>query len=379
MSINISKAIKQKTDAQLRLLEQDSAPVVREAASGDMMIADPNEYMQSLLAGKNVIITTAGNIKTINAVMGLLAGSNISISAPDANGKVTITATTPQATNELFGGIKAKPKTTEMAEIAIDSATGKLYAPSGVMWPDFITQDANGLNIYDSPEKTNIIATIGRTVDLSSYTETSHIPDMTGMTSPSGIVTASTVWGTAGNEPFRAFDRDSATYWNTASGLKTGWIAYEWTTDKKINKYTMRSRLDSSDGCPKNWTFEGWNGTAWIVLDTRTDVTWVSGEKKIFTCENEISFKKYRINVSANNGRATLSIAEIEMIEVSIGAYLYGLFTERYLEKLSGTTLPVASVDLRGQILTVLGGAGVADITYICIKDASDAYIWKEI
>lgn len=36
----------------------------------------------------------------------------------------------PQATETKLGGIKAKAKTNETVEIAIDGATGKLYAPT---------------------------------------------------------------------------------------------------------------------------------------------------------------------------------------------------------------------------------------------------------
>lgn len=38
--------------------------------------------------------------------------------------------TLPQATEELLGGIKAKSKTVETVEVAIDDATGKLYVPT---------------------------------------------------------------------------------------------------------------------------------------------------------------------------------------------------------------------------------------------------------
>ena len=41
-----------------------------------------------------------------------------------------VVPTVPQATETVLGGIKAKAKTTETAEVAIDTSTGKLYAPS---------------------------------------------------------------------------------------------------------------------------------------------------------------------------------------------------------------------------------------------------------
>lgn len=177
MAINdISKKIKQKNDAQWRAMGNDQSPIIHESQSGVVYAADPQAYTQAIASGKNITISVAGNIKTINAVMGLLAGSNISLSAPDANGKVTISGTIsgkdinitdftnkngyvltynsttdkfelaavassyslPQATELVLGGIKAKVKTTEASEIAIDLDTGKLYGPS----PD---QAANGL------------------------------------------------------------------------------------------------------------------------------------------------------------------------------------------------------------------------------------------
>lgn len=92
MAVNdISKKIKQKNDAQWRAMGNDQSPIIHESQSGEVYAADPQVYTQELLQGKNITITIAGGKKTINAVMGLIEGSNISISAPDANGKITIT------------------------------------------------------------------------------------------------------------------------------------------------------------------------------------------------------------------------------------------------------------------------------------------------
>jgi len=43
------------------------------------------------------------------------------------------------------------------------------------------------------------------------------------------------------------------------------------------------------------------------------------------------------------------------------------------------STLPSASDKYRGNMLTVAGGAGVADDVYICLKDASNAYVWVKL
>ncbi len=42
-------------------------------------------------------------------------------------------------------------------------------------------------------------------------------------------------------------------------------------------------------------------------------------------------------------------------------------------------TLPSASDKYRGNMLTVAGGAGVADDVYICLKDASNVYAWVKL
>lgn len=41
--------------------------------------------------------------------------------------------------------------------------------------------------------------------------------------------------------------------------------------------------------------------------------------------------------------------------------------------------LPTASETYRGQKLTIVGGAGVADVTYVCLKSAGDTYSWKTV
>jgi hypothetical protein len=43
------------------------------------------------------------------------------------------------------------------------------------------------------------------------------------------------------------------------------------------------------------------------------------------------------------------------------------------------STLPSASDKYRGNMLTVAGGAGVADDVYICLKDASNVYVWVKL
>ena len=40
---------------------------------------------------------------------------------------------------------------------------------------------------------------------------------------------------------------------------------------------------------------------------------------------------------------------------------------------------PAASASIRGQLWIIQGGAGVADIFQVCIKDATDTYVWVTV
>jgi hypothetical protein len=109
------------------------------------------------------------------------------------------------------------------------------------------------------------------------------------------MVEASSV--TVGFEPWKAFDADSATYWSSSGNLPQ-WISYEFPQPEIANKYVLGIPAGCQDLTVKTFTFEGWNGVDWIVLDTQTNIVWTSGETKTFTFENTTAYKKYRLNIA---------------------------------------------------------------------------------
>lgn len=42
-------------------------------------------------------------------------------------------------------------------------------------------------------------------------------------------------------------------------------------------------------------------------------------------------------------------------------------------------TLPVADASNRGSFAVVLGGPGVADVLYVCLKKSDDTYAWVKL
>lgn len=145
------------------------------------------------------------------------------------------------------------------------------------------------------------------------------IPKMTSNTEPNGTASASSYWS-INHLPFFAFDdTDSAYGWGTVQGTVTGWLAYEFSTPQKIQKYTIKPRVNNIDGTrelPNTWTFEGWDGSNWVTLDTQKDISnWAIGVKKEFYFNNPNNYIKYRINITKNNGSSHfVTIGEMEMM-----------------------------------------------------------------
>jgi len=148
------------------------------------------------------------------------------------------------------------------------------------------------------------------------------IPKMTSHTTPSGVASASQEYS-PNYAAWKAFNRStSQSYEDTwEPRIPTGWLAYEFDTPQVISKYTIKNitpRLSSDmNRAPKDWTFEGWNeqNQSWDILDTRlSEVNWVGGEKREYTFNNTTPYKKYRINITANNGGIYVSIDELEMM-----------------------------------------------------------------
>ena len=160
--------------------------------------------------------------------------------------------------------------------------------------------------------------TIDVNVNVDSITNTSvapisAIPTMTSDTAPSGIITYSSQYDLT-NYPARfAFDNNVSTNWIAQDQVLTGFLAYQFTSPKIITLYTISGTF-TPGAFPKNWTFEGWNGSSWIILDTVVGNTNTSSYTG--TLSNTTAYIKYRINVTLNNvSTAYLSIGQFSMFE----------------------------------------------------------------
>jgi len=145
---------------------------------------------------------------------------------------------------------------------------------------------------------------------------------MSSNSAPSpNVVTAS---NEASGAAWHAFDKaDSQWIANATSGtLEYDFGSVLWASDE------YRIEPQSTTRAPKDWTYQGWNGSSWVTLDTQSGITtWVTGTPKIFTgFTNTTKYQKYRLNISANNGDGSfLEIDEMNIYAPDdfIGGYIF--------------------------------------------------------
>lgn len=189
---------------------------------------------------------------------------------------------------------------------------------------------------------------------MATYYTGDLIPDMTSNTAPKGTVSASTEYN-ASYAAWKAVDDSNSTMWlaKTADS-PDAWWQYEFVSPQIVQRYTLTARPDATPGMAKDWTFEGYNGATWDVLDTVTNETsWGLSEKRTFDFVNTTAYTKYRVNITANNGGTITSLAEVEMIA------------------------KVETSDTSCSTPTIGGTDALGSINYLTIHDTSPARTFK--
>lgn len=169
---------------------------------------------------------------------------------------------------------------------------------------------------------------VGANYGFSSITDvcvdmeggSSQVPIMTSNNSPSGLVTRSGVYsGTY--EGWKAFDASGSSMWISKVWQSPAWIGYDWLGQRRrITDYEIRFANGSLRGrAPKDWTLQGWNGFAWVNVDTRGGQTnWAGVETRAFNVAAPGCYSKYRLHVTSDNdSRAPIvvvSIADLDLI-----------------------------------------------------------------
>lgn len=148
------------------------------------------------------------------------------------------------------------------------------------------------------------------------------VPIMTSDTTPSGTASSSGTTSSA-TAAWKAFDGDGTTRWES-SAVAAAFLRYTFASPAVIVGYSVKASTtidlanpqhSAANDAPKSWSFDGFDGTNWITLDTQYAQTgWSAGEVRSFQFANSTPYVAYRISVASNNQGTNVEIAELAMI-----------------------------------------------------------------
>ena len=221
------------------------------------------------------------------------------------------------------------------------------------------------------PQTDDTVASNGFTVTIdqnitadsltnSAQTNTGIVPIMTSNTTPVGVAFSNSF--STGNEPYRAFDAPTAgqAYFSQAypSVSVPIHLGYEFTSAKVVIKYSYTAHSSSILYSPVDFTFEGWDGTNWIILHTivgHNAITYTSP-----TLSNTTAYLKYRINVTKTGG------------------YNFQIFQLSFFDANSGTTNAVQGGTFilnSGVTVTTINGVSASNLTCLTYSGSGTSTI----
>src|SRR5262245_15623648 len=122
-----------------------------------------------------------------------------------------------------------------------------------------------------------------------------------------------------------AFDGNASTRWANGpdpSPSLPDWLEYQFPSAVSIVEYRIQAANAFANGSPKNWTFEFWDGSAWVVIDTRwNEPSWTTGEVRTYTFATA-ALSRWRLNISAVQSGASASVATLQMASTASGTDL---------------------------------------------------------
>ncbi len=165
------------------------------------------------------------------------------------------------------------------------------------------------------------------TVPLSESTEAYEVDIL------SGPATGLRVYSGSHSQTALLFDGSTTTYIAHSSGYPMT-VQVDFETPQLVTTYRIHSgpsfvaRQSATD-----WTFEGWNGLAWVVLDSRAgQPAWAIDEERSFTIAVPGDYAKYRLVITAVTAGTFLILAELSLFRrttsgpnIAASAYAQGV------------------------------------------------------
>lgn len=179
------------------------------------------------------------------------------------------------------------------------------------------------------------------TTKLTPSARGSALPSLTGNTAPAGYTATgsgnrpavngtpsapATLYGrnityaATATQFFHAFDGDNDTYWASGAPQK-GILEIQTPSAFVCDGYVIYSAKDNQDTsyltkdfAPGSFTFEGYDGTNWVVLDTQeTYLLYDNSRSVLFKVKNTVAYSRYRLNITecTRNGQIEPRVREL--------------------------------------------------------------------
>jgi len=286
---------------------------------GDLAVissATPAQASASGSAGTSTELSAADHRHPLPALADLGIASQAEAVAGTDNTKAMTPLRTAEAIAAQFDGTDEIAREMAASALAYAMAANDASSITGSVGTFWLSDDFESDSLSTSTNAT-YDATGDYYHNQAGVSDTDAIPVMTGLTTPSGTVTSSNSNSTA----WQTFDSSNSSYhWDASGSWASGYLAYEFTSAKVIGGYGLKPRqVDSNDlpGAPTSWTFCGWNGSGWDVLDTRSGVSFSSNtEFKSYTIASPASYTRYAIRVTGSQSYPGYGIGNLEMYEV---------------------------------------------------------------
>lgn len=128
-------------------------------------------------------------------------------------------------------------------------------------------------------------------------TSSNQVPVLTANTPE---VIASGSYG-AGYEAWQVFDASGHPIWLSQQDQTPAFVGYVWADGPRtITGYALWYTNGSiTERAPRDWTLQGFDGTSWVVLDTRTNQPgWGGSERRVFSVASPGAYSGYRVVIT---------------------------------------------------------------------------------
>ncbi|MPR61307.1 hypothetical protein D7027_05685 [Ochrobactrum intermedium] len=150
-----------------------------------------------------------------------------------------------------------------------------------------------------------------------------------------------------------------------STSLTSGYAEFVLSSPVAVDAYWILSVSDNPGNSPSGWKFSGWDGTAWVVLDSQDgEAGWASGERHFYNFTNSAAYSRYRFDW---NGAQGSDASKID-------------FTDIRMHQTADTQTPSTFTASSTAGINNGGGFNPSDVgRAIRIKGASGRWVWVEI